>query len=49
MPLVKFAITQRLSVGAGVRITELDPLLEPLLIRWPNCRTRGWPTPASGS
>ena len=31
MPLVKFAITQRLSVGGGVRITELDPLLEPLL------------------
>ena len=31
MPLVKFAITQQLSVGGGVRITELDPLLEPLL------------------
>ena len=31
MPLLKFAITQRLSVGGGVRITELDPLLEPLL------------------
>lgn len=28
-PLLKFAITQQLSVGGGVRITELDPLIEP--------------------
>jgi hypothetical protein len=28
-PLVKFAITRQLSIGAGVRITELDPLVEP--------------------
>jgi hypothetical protein len=25
-PLLKFAVTQQLSVGGGVRITELDPL-----------------------
>jgi hypothetical protein len=28
-PLLKFAITRQLSVGGGVRITELDPLAEP--------------------
>jgi Omp85 superfamily domain len=28
-PLLKFAITRQLSVGGGVRITELDPLVEP--------------------
>jgi predicted outer membrane protein len=28
-PLMKFAITRQFSVGGGVRITELDPLVEP--------------------
>jgi surface antigen Omp85-like protein len=28
-PLLKFAITRQLSIGGGVRITELDPLVEP--------------------
>ena len=29
-PMMKFAITQQLSVAGGVGITELDPLLEPI-------------------
>jgi hypothetical protein len=28
-PLLKFAITPQITVGGGVRITELDPLVEP--------------------
>jgi predicted outer membrane protein len=28
-PLLKFAVTSQVSVGGGVRITELDPLVEP--------------------
>ena len=28
-PLLKFAITQQLSIDGGVRITEMDPLVEP--------------------
>ncbi len=45
-PLLKFAITRQLTVGGGVRIAELDPLLA---ARGLGCVRRRWRTPAIGS